>query len=79
MIIYTKHILERIKQRNLNLQDINDIINDQNLEGILDKNNNFIKQRIIKGYLLRVIYRLENENIIIISAYKTSKIDKYFN
>ena len=77
MIIFTKHFLERIEQRNLDLKIIKDVLNNQSIEPITDATGNFIKQKRLNGYLLRVIYRLVNHNMIVISSYKTSKIDKY--
>ena len=77
MIIYTKHFLERIKQRNIDLKDIKDVLEDKELNPIKDSTGNYIKQKKKEGYLLRVIYRIEKKNIIAITSYKTSKIDKY--
>ena len=77
MIIYTKHFLERIKQRNINLPDIKNVLEDKSLLPINDTLGNYIKQKKVDGYLLRVIYRVEKEDIIVISSNKTSKIEKY--
>jgi hypothetical protein len=59
MIIHTKHVLERIKQRNMDLTNIKDVLEDKAIVPINDSTGNFIKQKNGDGYLLRVIYRVE--------------------
>ena len=43
----------------------------------LDENGNYIVQKILGPHLLRVVYRLDGEDKVIITAYKTSKLKKY--
>ena len=44
-----------------------------------DKQGNYILQIQLNGSLLRIFYRKEEDDIMIITAYKTSKLDKYRN
>ena len=77
MIIYTKHLLERIKEKNITLEEIETLLINENISIQKDEYSNFLKQEKINGYIIRVIFREENTNIIVITAYKTSKIKKY--
>ncbi len=79
MIIYTKHFLERIKDRNISKEEITELLNEKDIERLKDKFNNTIIQKKINGKLIRVFYRKENEDIVLITAYITSKIKKYEN
>ena len=38
---------------------------------------NIIAHKVKKKYLLRVFYHIEEDSKVVITAYKTSKIDKY--
>jgi len=42
-----------------------------------DSQGNLIAQKVGKKFLLRVFYYIEEESKIVVTAYKTSKIDKY--
>lgn len=75
-IKFTKHALQRIKSRNISKDDILDTIN---YPKSLKKNSheNFIAQKIKGKHLLRVFYLIEGNAKVVITAYKTSKVDKY--
>ncbi|MHA1673939.1 MAG: DUF4258 domain-containing protein [Promethearchaeota archaeon] len=77
-IIYTKHVLIRMKSRNISHFQIEETLEklDQTSE---DDFGNSIAQKMFGKYLIHVIYRVEDENIVIITAYRTSKLDKYSN
>lgn len=47
--------------------------------GIIDSRNEKrkIAQRLIEGRLLRVVYEEEGGEIIVVSAYYTSRVNKY--
>lgn len=64
MIINTKHFLERIKQREIELKDVNDLLDNEKIKPVNDTSGNYIKQKNIDGYLLRVFL------IMIISFYQ---------
>jgi len=74
-LIYTLHSLERLKQRKITFNQIENCLN--NPDKTIIENN--IKKAIKKtnNKILIVAYKEENNTIIIITAYKTSKIRKY--
>lgn len=75
-IIFTKHALERMKVRNIPKEEIiNTINNPDNL--LNDSFGNKIAHKVKKKYLLRVFYYIEGNSKVVITAYKTSKFDKY--
>ena len=76
-IKFTKHALERMRIRGITKEEIVDSINNPDKE-TNDSFGNIIVQKIKKKYLLRVFYYNEEDSKIVITAYKTSKIDKYF-
>lgn len=75
-IIFTNHALQRCKERNIKIDEITDCISNpdsisQNLEITCYK-------KLWKNkYILLVYAKDNNENIIIITALKTSRISKY--
>ena len=76
-IKFTKHALQRIKKRNISKDEILDAIKNPDFL-TEDLYGNIIAQKIIdKQQLLRVFYSSEGEVKIIITAYKTSKTEKY--
>lgn len=76
VIQFTKHALKQIKIRNLEKADINATLSDPD-KTLEDRFHNFIAQKRIGNYLLRVVYLKEKDTKIIITAYKTSKFKKY--
>jgi len=76
LIKFTKHALERMKIRNISKEEIIDTINNPDKE-TKDSFGNIIVQKAEKNYLLRVFYFNEENSKIVITAYKTSKLDKY--
>ena len=75
-IKFTKHALERMKVREITKEDIIGAIN--NPEKIIqDAHGIFIAQQVKKKYLLRVFYYTQKNSNIVITAYKTSKLNKY--
>lgn len=75
-IKFTRHALERIKKRKIAIKEIKACIKQPN-NIVKDKYSNFIAQKKVNNYLLRVFFRRENAKIIVITAYKTSKLSKY--
>jgi hypothetical protein len=65
-----------MKIRGISESIISDIVNKPE-KMMNDLQGNIIAQKKIDEYLYRVIYRKENTNRIVITAYKTSKISKY--
>jgi hypothetical protein len=66
-----------MKIRGITKEEIVDTINNPEKE-INDTFGNKIAHKVKKKYLLRVFYYKRENSKIIITAYKTSKIDKYF-
>ena len=75
-IRFTKHALERMRIRGITKEEIIDVINNPDKE-LNDSLGNFIVHKLKKKYLLRVFYYNLEGSKIVITAYKTSKIDKY--
>ena len=76
-LIYTRHALTQMKSRNITMDEIVKVLNE--FDVILNDNyGNKIAQKIIGKYLIRVIYRKEEpDRIIIITTYRTSNLKKY--
>jgi hypothetical protein len=66
-----------MKIRSITKEEIIDTINNPEKQ-LSDSFGNIIVQKVKKNYLLRVFYYNEENSKIVITAYKTSKIDKYF-
>jgi len=75
-IKFTKHALQRIKKRNISKDEILSTINNPDLLR-KDLYGNFVAQKVIEKRLLRVFYFSEGDAKIVITAYKTSKTEKY--
>ena len=75
-IKFTKHALQRIKKRNISKDEILYTINNPDLLK-KDMYGNFVAQKIIERRLLCVFYFSEGDAKIVITAYKTSKTEKY--
>jgi len=58
------------------LEEIETLLKNEGVTVKKDEYENFLKQEKTNGYILRVIFRRENENIVVITAYKSSKIKK---
>jgi len=74
-IIYTIHALKRLRERKFSKNTIKECI--ENPLKIISEDN--IK-RVIKKLndkLLIVFYKIENGTFIVITAYTTSKVEKY--
>ena len=76
LIKFTKHALERMRIRGITKEEVIDAITNPEKE-INDSHGNIITHKVKKKYLLRVFYYIEEDSKIVITAYKTSKIDKY--
>ncbi len=77
LIRFTKHALERISARNIDKSEILSTMNQpDNVKQ--DEFGVFIAQKKIHNLLLRIFYYEEEQTKIIITAYKTSKFEKYY-
>ncbi|MEN3036866.1 DUF4258 domain-containing protein [Methanothrix sp.] len=75
-VIYIPHALERMKERWISEDLILETINHPDDIEYADSKRK-VAQRFACGKLLRVIYEEDDLNIIVISAYWTSKLNKY--
>lgn len=75
-IKFTKHALERMRIRGITKEEIVNAIYNPDKE-LNDSFGNVIVNKLKKNYLLRVFYYNKEASKIVITAYKTSKIDKY--
>jgi hypothetical protein len=75
-IKFTKHALQRIKKRKISKDEILKTINNPDLLK-KDLYGNSVAQKMIERRLLRVFYFSEGDAKIVITAYKTSKTEKY--
>ncbi len=75
-VIFIQHALDRLEERGISKELVIEIIRDpDNVD--LESERRKIAQKLIKGKLLRVVYDDEDESIVVISAYNTSKVHKY--
>ncbi|MBN2481703.1 MAG: DUF4258 domain-containing protein [Bacteroidales bacterium] len=79
IFVFSKHALEQIKNRNIPENSVRDII--ENPDKIIDYDKCIkIYQSIYKTdrkFLMRVFINCCKEPMVIITVYKTSKIEKY--
>ena len=83
---YSKHALTRMDQRGITKDQINFVLrNPDSIVDQTDKNNGYhIYQAVLESetkkgnnYLLRVFINTDKTPKLVITAYKTSKIEKY--
>ncbi len=75
MIIFTKHALERMKQRAITKDEIIHVLTNSK-ERMKDILGHSIAQLDGNGKILRIFFVEREQDIIVITAYKTSK-EKY--
>ncbi len=75
-IKFIEHALERMKERGITKDEV---INAISKPDYVEKGygGREVAQKLIDGKLLRVIYERHGDEIIVITAYKTSKVEKY--
>lgn len=73
-IILIQHAADRLKERGISTELVKETI--INPDKIDFENKRKIAQKIVDEKLLRVIYE-EDEAIVVISAYRTSQVDRY--
>jgi predicted oxidoreductase len=79
---YSKHSLEQIKLRELDQDIIDDLLDRPDQIIKRDKHSVFFQKLVREGnkhYLYRVLVNTEKQPQMVITAYKTSKIEKYEN
>ncbi len=73
-IIYTLHALERIRQRGISRKLVELCLQNPDRDEELVETNRCVKK--INDRVIVVIYKKEDENFIIITAYLSSKLRK---
>ncbi|RYE20057.1 MAG: DUF4258 domain-containing protein [Sphingobacteriaceae bacterium] len=77
--IFSNHALQQINLRNISSKTVERIM--ENTDQILKQENKLIYQSLIRGddkdYLIRIFVNHLVDPAVIITAYKTSKINKY--
>ena len=73
-IRYTLHAIERMRQRGISREEVKVCLNnpDKIIEG---KESKCVKK--LNNKALIVVYRMEADAIIVITAYRTSKLHRY--
>ena len=72
MIIFSRHSLLKLKQRNIGLEAVRKTLRfpDRTSSGYSDRT---IAWKKLNGAYLKVVYRIENKNIIVITQHWTKK------
>ena len=73
-IRYTLHAIKRLRQRGISREKVEACLNHPD-KTIRDKESKFVKK--LNDKALTVVYRMETDSIIVITAYYTSKLHKY--
>ena len=75
-IVFISHALERIKERGISKDLVIEALTnpDKVEEGYFGRK---VAQKVVDEKLIRVIYEEHEDEIIVITAYITSKVDKY--
>ncbi|KXH76225.1 MAG: hypothetical protein AM326_03310 [Candidatus Thorarchaeota archaeon SMTZ-45] len=73
MIIFTKHALERMKQRAITRDEVIQVLSTSK-ERMTDSLGHSSAQMDSNGKILRVFFVEQDGNIVVITAYRTSKI-----
>lgn len=80
---YSKHALEEIADRKISKEIVDSVL--RNPQQIIDHGiNKMVYQSVVeftgdKTYLVRVIVAIDKEPNVVITLYKTSKIEKYWS
>ncbi len=75
-IIFIEHALERMRKRDIKKEVIIKVIkNPDNV--VYGYGNRKVAQKLVDERLLRVIYEEQEEKIVVVTVYITSKVDKY--
>lgn len=75
-VIFVQHALDRMKERSITEKQVRSTLNHPDIIDCRNEKRK-IAQRLIEGRPLRVIYEEEDDAIIVVSAYCTSRVNKY--
>ncbi len=76
-IIYSLHALERMRQRGIDKKLVSLCIQNPDKDEVLEGVRRCIKR--IDNKVIIVVYRREDDKFIVITAYLSSKLNKYLN
>ena len=76
MIIFTLHALERIKQRGISILEIRSIDEEEFSSSVTQQMGTHIYVKNLKTSDLKIIYRIEDDKIIIITCFRIKKENK---
>lgn len=73
MIIFNIHALERIKQRGISILWIQSIGEKEFRKSVFDSDETLIHVNKLKSTDLKIIYRIEDDKIVIITCFRIKK------
>ncbi len=74
MIRFTRHSMERMRQRGISLRDVETIPQSELLEhGIQIQDQEYEYEKIMKKSILRIIFRIVDNDVLIITCIKSKK------
>ncbi len=77
-VVYTRHAPERLAQRGITFEEVRHCVLNPDRELVEDGVRKAIKK--MNDRVLIVVYRFENDDtILVITAYKSSKVEKYLH
>ena len=80
-ISYTFHAKEQLKERNIKKELIEETLLNPSQILLAEKGRKIAQKLYFEGrikFLLRVIYVVEKGNFVVLSCYKTTRIEKYW-
>ncbi len=77
MIVFTRHALERMKQRGITESEVQAVLSDASAVDSPNGQANRVIQKRFNKHVLRVHFRVTNDDRLVVTAYRTSKVKKY--
>jgi hypothetical protein len=74
-VIFTRHAIDRLRGRGISEEIVKEVLTDPDRIDLGDERP--VAQKLVNGKLIRVIYEEERDAIVVVSAYRTSKVAKY--
>jgi hypothetical protein len=75
-VIFVQHAMDRMSERSITQELVKSTLNHpDNIDCRNEKRK--MAQRFIEGRLLRIIYEEDDDAIVVVSAYCTSRVNKY--
>lgn len=77
MILFTRHALERMKQRGVTQSDVEAVVIGEAMSAVPDGSGNLVMQKRFRNRILRVHFRIVNSDRLMVTPYWSSKLKKY--